>query len=90
MQFTVLAIAAFTAFTSAAAIDKRAPSDVCPSIDTPQCCQLDVDGVVDATCASPGDVSTLDEFNAACAETGTTAMCCTIPLAGLGLLCAAP
>ncbi|KAI3475736.1 hypothetical protein L1887_62814 [Cichorium endivia] len=52
MQFTVLAIAAFTAFTSAAAIDKRAPSDVCPSIDTPQCCQLDVDGVVDATCAS--------------------------------------
>jgi len=51
MQFSTLAIAAFAALTSAAAL-KRAPIDLCPSLDTPQCCQLDVDGVADLTCSA--------------------------------------
>lgn len=50
MQFTTLAFAAFAALTSAAAL-KRAPIDLCPALDTPQCCQLDVDGVLDVTCS---------------------------------------
>jgi hypothetical protein len=51
MQFSTLAIAAFAALTSAAAL-KRAPADLCPALDTPQCCQLDVDGVADLTCSA--------------------------------------
>jgi hypothetical protein len=49
MQFTTLAFAAFAALTSAAAV-RRAPIDLCPAIDTPQCCQVDVDGVADLSC----------------------------------------
>ena len=51
MQFSILAAAAFAALTSAAAL-KRAPADLCPAPDTPQCCQLDVDGVADVTCSA--------------------------------------
>jgi len=51
MQFSTFAIAAFAALTSAAAI-KRAPADLCPALDTPQCCQVDVDGVLDLTCSA--------------------------------------
>lgn len=35
MQFTTFAITAFAALASAAAIEKRAPIDLCPAIDTP-------------------------------------------------------
>jgi hypothetical protein len=58
MQFTTFAFAAFAALTSAAAIEKRspleqrAPINLCPAIDTPQCCQLDVDGVAAVTCSA--------------------------------------
>jgi hypothetical protein len=51
MQFSTLAIAAFAALASAAAL-KRAPIDLCPVLDTPQCCQVDVDGVTDLTCSA--------------------------------------
>lgn len=51
MQFTTLSIIAFSALTSAAAL-KRAPIDLCPALDTPQCCQADVDGVLALTCES--------------------------------------
>ena len=49
MQFSTVAIAAFAALSSAAVL-KRAPADLCPALDTPQCCQVDVDGVLDLTC----------------------------------------
>ena len=51
MQFSTLAIAAFAALSSAAVL-KRAPADLCPALDTPQCCQVDVDGVADLTCSA--------------------------------------
>ena len=51
MQFSTLAIAAFAALTSAAVL-KRAPADLCPALDTPQCCQLDVDGIAAVTCSA--------------------------------------
>jgi len=51
MQFSTLTIAAFAALSSAAVL-KRAPADLCPALDTPQCCQLDVDGVADLTCSA--------------------------------------
>jgi len=57
MQFTTFAFAAFAAVASAVAIEKRspleqrAPGDLCPALDTPQCCELDVDGVAALTCS---------------------------------------
>lgn len=49
MQFTILAFAAMAAAIPAM-IQERAPGSVCPALDTPLCCQADVDGVVDLTC----------------------------------------
>ncbi|GAB7332136.1 hypothetical protein MBLNU13_g04013t1 [Cladosporium sp. NU13] len=90
MQFSTLAIAAFAALSSAAVL-KRAPADLCPALDTPQCCQLDVDGVLDLTCEAPeSDLTTVDAFEKSCKSTGLTAMCCTLPVAGDALLCNAP
>lgn len=51
MQFIILAFAALAAATPARLRAKRAPIDVCPAIDTPQCCQADVDGVLALTCS---------------------------------------
>ncbi|KAI8964851.1 fungal hydrophobin-domain-containing protein [Daldinia sp. FL1419] len=63
-------------------------SGVCPLGDTPLCCQVDVDGIIDLTCGSPGvDLNSLDQFRSTCAETGLTAECCLLPLAGDALLC---
>jgi hypothetical protein len=58
MQFTTFAFAAFAALASAAAIEKRspleqrAPIELCPALDTPQCCQADVDSLLGLTCSS--------------------------------------
>lgn len=49
MQFTILAFAAMAAAIPAM-IQERAPGSVCPALDTPLCCQADVDGVADVTC----------------------------------------
>ncbi|KAM0712343.1 hypothetical protein Q7P37_011438 [Cladosporium fusiforme] len=90
MHFSTLSLFAFTALASAATL-KRAPINLCPALDTPQCCQLDVDGVIDLTCESPeSDLKTVKAFEESCASSGTTAQCCTLPVAGDALLCHAP
>ncbi|KAF7195398.1 Cryparin [Pseudocercospora fuligena] len=85
MQFILLAFAALAA--ASPLLEKRA---VCPALDTPLCCQLDVEGLVDTPCETPDDATTKAAFTASCASTGYTAMCCTLPLAGDGILCNAP
>lgn len=51
MQIKLLTLAfAAVAFAAPSELVERAP--LCPSLDTPQCCQLDVDGVAGLTCAS--------------------------------------
>ncbi|KAK5163625.1 uncharacterized protein LTR77_010574 [Saxophila tyrrhenica] len=87
MQFKLLALA-FAAMASANPLVKRA---VCPAGQTPSCCQLDVDGVVDTPCESPdGTPKSQAGFERACAATGTTAMCCTLVVDGIGVICNAP
>ena len=49
MQFSILTIAfAAVMATASPVLEKRAA--LCPALDTPLCCQLDVDGIIDATC----------------------------------------
>ncbi|OJD36027.1 fungal hydrophobin [Diplodia corticola] len=85
------------AITTIAAVALAAPtqleerqSTLCSS-GTALCCQLDVLGVVDATCEQPSaTLTTADEFQDYCAESGRTAECCTLSLSIAGLVCSAP
>ncbi|KAF3040540.1 hypothetical protein E8E12_008867 [Didymella heteroderae] len=98
MQFTLTALTSLLSLTSAAAISARSPSvgklvarqgSVCGALATPVCCQLDVLGVANLNCENAGPVSTTEEFTALCAESGTSAQCCALPLGADALLCTA-
>ncbi|KAF2130232.1 hypothetical protein P153DRAFT_375029 [Dothidotthia symphoricarpi CBS 119687] len=93
MKFT-LALATLLSVTSAVAVTRRHPatlskrqSSVCGGIATPTCCQLDVLGAANLDCESAGDVATTAEFEALCAESGTSAQCCILPVGADALLC---
>ncbi|KAI8935259.1 hypothetical protein NX059_007848 [Plenodomus lindquistii] len=85
MQF-IVALAALLSTASAAAITAR-QSGVCGPLATPSCCQLDLLGVANLNCENAGVVATTEEFEAVCAETGTSAQCCVLPLGADALLC---
>ncbi|KAF3051715.1 hypothetical protein E8E11_004498 [Didymella keratinophila] len=96
MQFTLATISALLSLTSAAAISARSPSvgklvsrqgSVCGGVATPVCCQLDALGVANLNCENASPVTTTEEFTALCAETGTSAQCCAVPLGSDALLC---
>ncbi|KAI4622404.1 uncharacterized protein J4E87_006346 [Alternaria ethzedia] len=100
MQFTIFTLTALLSLTSAAAVTKRFPyaatsvqarqSEICGGLATPLCCQTDVLGVANLNCANAGaGIETTEDFQAACAEDGTTAQCCIVPLGADGLLCTA-
>ncbi|KAM0691758.1 hypothetical protein Q7P36_007958 [Cladosporium allicinum] len=56
-----------------------------------QCCQLDVLDLAAISCENPPNApQTLEEFDAACGETGVTAQCCVLPILGQALLCNSP
>ncbi|KAF2739656.1 hypothetical protein EJ04DRAFT_519318 [Polyplosphaeria fusca] len=63
--------------------------DVCGPLQTPLCCQLDVDGVANLNCENAGPVHSTEQFEATCAKTGLTAECCVLPVGSDGLICTA-
>ncbi|KAJ4381843.1 hypothetical protein N0V86_003208 [Didymella sp. IMI 355093] len=96
MQFTLTTLSALLSLTSAAAIGARSSAvgklvarqgSVCGALATPVCCQVDVLGVANLNCENTGPVATTEEFTALCAETGTSAQCCALPLGADALLC---
>ncbi|KAI1079234.1 hydrophobin-like protein [Whalleya microplaca] len=102
MQFQILILSTLAVFATASpASDPNRKTgtlrprplplgNLCPSVDSPLCCQTDVDGLIDLTCESPSeDPHSLKELEAICAKTGLTAQCCTLPLLGDALLCTA-
>ncbi|KXT12510.1 hypothetical protein AC579_10346 [Pseudocercospora musae] len=67
------------------------PRPLCQGLQTAQCCQLDVAGLVAATCKPvPGDPFDKQSFTQACASTGLSPQCCVAPAAGAALLCNSP
>lgn len=52
MKFLLLACTAALAAATPTLLQRQAPIFLCPALDTPLCCQLDVDGVLDVTCES--------------------------------------
>ncbi|KAG6361309.1 hypothetical protein INS49_009534 [Diaporthe citri] len=56
-----------------------------------QCCSADVGNIADLTCASVAPApSSAEDFRDICATTGQTAMCCTLSVIGVSLLCETP
>ncbi|KAJ0106830.1 cerato-ulmin [Diaporthe amygdali] len=56
-----------------------------------QCCSADVGGIADLTCKTvPETPKSADDFKDICASSGQTAMCCTLSVLGVSLLCATP
>ncbi|KAI7187352.1 hypothetical protein KC343_g8716 [Hortaea werneckii] len=89
MQYSILAIAfaALAAASPMSSLESR-QAGICPGIDSPQCCQTSVEGVVDLECSTPpNDPATAADVRSECAATGLTAKCCTLPVAGLGVVC---
>ncbi|CRJ96283.1 hypothetical protein BN1708_002125 [Verticillium longisporum] len=100
MQFTIVA-ALFASVAMAAPATLNARATVCPTgllYGVAQCCATSVLGVADLDCSvpnvdalfstaassTPSDGADLKRI---CAESGAAAMCCSIPLAGQGVLC---
>lgn len=52
MQFTNALVLAFAALAAAAGPLAERKASVCPAGQTPQCCQLDVEGILDLPCSS--------------------------------------
>ncbi|KAG5915079.1 hypothetical protein E4U61_005048 [Claviceps capensis] len=59
---------------------------VCPDFlySVPRCCSTAVLGVLDLDCSTPSSTWNLKGI---CASDGKEAQCCTIDLAGFGVLC---
>ncbi|KAK4610077.1 hypothetical protein CLAFUW4_13723 [Fulvia fulva] len=66
----------------------NANGGVCSGNYIAQCCQLDVLGAAAVTCNTPSSgITSSQALTSDCAATGTTAMCCLIPVAGQALIC---
>ncbi|KAI1358831.1 Cerato-ulmin hydrophobin family [Xylaria arbuscula] len=69
------------------------PYDACPDglYSVEQCCTTDVLGAADLDCKSPPSVpSSPDDFQGICAEFGSRARCCVIPVLDQAVLCETP
>ncbi|EGY18796.1 hypothetical protein VD0002_g2885 [Verticillium dahliae] len=90
MQFTIVA-ALFASVAMAAPATLHARATVCPTgllYGVAQCCATSVLGVADLDCSVPSSTpSDGADLKRICAESGAAAMCCSIPLAGQGVLC---
>ncbi|KAM0273197.1 hypothetical protein ACHAQH_008432 [Verticillium albo-atrum] len=86
----IVTLLAGVAMASPATLSPRA--SVCQSTlyGTPQCCQTDVLGVASLDCANPKSANNAQDFKKSCTSTGGQPLCCTLPIAGQGVLCTKP
>ncbi|KAG5983942.1 hypothetical protein E4U55_006649 [Claviceps digitariae] len=83
--FVSIIAMAGVAFAAPAEVEARTGS-LCPSLlySNPQCCNPNVLNVLDLDCK---EVPNAWNFKGSCASIGKAAQCCTIPVAGQGVLC---
>ncbi|KAG5950979.1 hypothetical protein E4U53_004068 [Claviceps sorghi] len=87
MQSFIVSIMAIASVAFAAPSDINARTHpACPNTlySVPQCCSTNVLNVAALDCKNPKD---LWNFKESCADIGSKALCCSIPLAELGVLC---
>lgn len=64
---------------------------LCGSSLTPQCCGIDVLGIIDVDCRTPPSRPiSFEDFQDSCGASGYSAKCCVLPVAGQGVLCNDP
>ncbi|KAK4220565.1 hydrophobin 2 [Podospora fimiseda] len=78
-----------TVFLAAALQSGVCLARVCPSdvYSNPQCCGLNVAGVLGVDCETPVSVIDGDAFAESCELHEKGAACCAIPVLGQGILC---
>ncbi|PHH78615.1 hypothetical protein CDD80_6586 [Ophiocordyceps camponoti-rufipedis] len=92
MKFVIFAMGFAGALAApSTAVRSRA---ICPNgllYSVPQCCTTGLLGLADLDCKSPltTPINSIT-FHAICAAQGAKAACCSIPVAGLALLCENP
>nr|CDK12879.1 class II hydrophobin [Geosmithia sp. 10 MK-2014] len=73
--------------------DSAPPYDACPSelLSNPECCDVDVAGLLSINCAPPDETPTSAEnFKELCSKRGQSATCCLLPVLGEAVACQAP
>ncbi|KAF5966683.1 hydrophobin precursor [Fusarium coicis] len=95
MQFYAIASLFLAGTAFAAPATSPNGYDACPDgglIGTPQCCSLDLVGVLSGECSSPSKTpNSAKEFQEICAESGQKARCCFLSeVFTLGAFCQKP
>ncbi|KAG5973107.1 hypothetical protein E4U31_000937 [Claviceps sp. LM219 group G6] len=89
MQSFIISIMAMAgvAFAAPAAVEAR--SSLCPHTlySVPQCCSPNVLNILSLDCTNPVSAYNSWDFKNSCASNARESLCCTIPLAGQGVLC---
>ncbi|EHK22497.1 hydrophobin [Trichoderma virens Gv29-8] len=89
MQFFAVAALFVASALAAPAGDEGCPGGILHNV--PLCCATNVLGVATLDCGTPTvPVLTPAQFQSHCAGKGKQPVCCSIPAAGLGLLCEKP
>ncbi|TVY83194.1 hypothetical protein LSUE1_G000854 [Lachnellula suecica] len=90
MQLSLISIFALGGFfTNTFANPLVLRGSLCSGLGTPQCCDISVDGILNLKRASRNSEQSYSVagFKSVCQKNGQRAACCTLPLAGDGLLC---
>ncbi|KAF3068703.1 Hydrophobin-2 [Trichoderma lentiforme] len=89
MKFFAAAALFATSAMALAMGHEGCPGGITDSI--PLCCATNVLGVATLDCSTPTvPLPNVGIFQANCASKGKQPVCCTLPLAGLGLICSKP
>ncbi|KAG6290757.1 hypothetical protein E4U46_001603 [Claviceps purpurea] len=77
------------AFAAPAPAAVEARSSLCPHTlySVPQCCSPNVLNILSLDCTNPASAYNSWDFKNSCASNARESLCCTIPLAGQGVLC---
>ncbi|OAQ60493.1 fungal hydrophobin domain-containing protein [Pochonia chlamydosporia 170] len=89
MKAFAAAVALFAGAALAHPAALAARDGPCPDLlySVAQCCSTDVLGVADLDCSTPSSANDAEDLKSSCSTAGAAPKCCTIPVAGLGVLC---
>ncbi|KOS21491.1 Trihydrophobin [Escovopsis weberi] len=90
MQFFTIAALAAVAIASPLESRQTGPQALCPAgfQSNPQCCDVDIGGVLDINCNSPSPLPANPvQFQQFCSAIGKKATCCFLPAIGQAAFC---
>ncbi|CZR60845.1 uncharacterized protein PAC_10741 [Phialocephala subalpina] len=91
MKTSVILLAVFGGLTASSPLVAPRDMSICNAIQQRQCCDFDVDGILDGNCESPSSTpKDMKDFSEICSKTGKAAACCILSVVGEGLVCGRP